>query len=250
MATRLWYIRFLGELLDVNVLYVVTQTEENETDGVLTQIQVDQADVGGGLGASDVRNTFESSTEGSNIFDSTSDGGYLNAPEYFNEEECLDGEEEDSDYIVDMENLIDDIEVYMDDFANFVDMGTDFEGLEEYFQDVEQDINEAYDVDIDDFDSMTDEENETPLKKNLRRERKKKNRNRDPVAEPFYVGQCFTNRNDIRGIEKTLAVESRRQLKIVRNDPERFRVVCEGNNVNSECASGTKKVPPTKKSRM
>ncbi|KAL8265256.1 hypothetical protein R6Q59_023386 [Mikania micrantha] len=100
MAARLWYIRSLGELLDVNVLYagssqpvrssqeitnackrrrlalewcdqnvvkpneVVTQTEENETDGVLTQIQVDQGDVGGGLGASEVGNTFDSSTEG------------------------------------------------------------------------------------------------------------------------------------------------------------------------------------------
>ncbi|GJW39338.1 mutator type transposase [Tanacetum coccineum] len=49
-----------------------------------------------------------------------------------------------------------------------------------------------------------------------------------PVAPKFYIGKEFANRDVAKDLIRTHAVESRRNLHFLRNDPIRIRVVCNG----------------------
>uniref|UniRef100_A0A251UHI7 Putative transposase, MuDR, plant n=1 Tax=Helianthus annuus TaxID=4232 RepID=A0A251UHI7_HELAN len=131
---------------------------------------------------------------------------------------------DDSDFLVDEENAIDHYEVDMQNFRAAVDMNFDEEALANQTEDAEH----IDDFDLDNFDSLSDEENDTTLKKKLREHRKKKRHGNVLVAERFYVGQQFADREQIKKLVKTHAIETRRQLKVVRNDLGRFRVICEG----------------------
>ncbi|KAL8266118.1 hypothetical protein R6Q59_003462 [Mikania micrantha] len=157
--------------------------------------------------------------------------------------------EDESDPLFDHENETEDDD---DDYMDFVDDDIHDEGLEQEIEVDQQKLQDEFDLDIYDFDSLTDEENDCPLKRSLGKIRRKKKMNRDSVNEPFFVGQCFNSREELRLLVKKLVVDSRSQLKICRNDPNRFRVMCEGSNlefkegttegsnVNSEATSGSK----------
>ncbi|KAK1440315.1 hypothetical protein QVD17_06140 [Tagetes erecta] len=82
-------------------------------------------------------------------------------------------------------------------------------------------------LDIDDFDSLS-EDDDPSLKKVVRKLRRQRRRDKDPVSEPFYVGQQFTNKKEISEFVKKFAADSERQLKIKKNDKTRFSVVCDG----------------------
>ena len=53
----------------------------------------------------------------------------------------------------------------------------------------------------------------------------------DQIGDPpFYLGQAFRCKDDIKTVVKNHAVFDRRQLVIDRNDKVTFRVVCKGMN--------------------
>ncbi|KAL8200178.1 hypothetical protein R6Q57_011517 [Mikania cordata] len=135
--------------------------------------------------------------------------------------------EDESDPLFDHENETKDD----DDYMYFVDDDIHDEGLEQETKVDQQKLQDEFDLDIYEFDSLIDEENDCPLKRSLRKIRRKKKMNRDSVNEPFFVRQCFNSREQLRLLVKKLAVDSRRQLKICRNDPNIFRVMCEGSNL-------------------
>ncbi|KAD6453940.1 hypothetical protein E3N88_08646 [Mikania micrantha] len=143
-------------------------------------------------------------------------------------------ESDDEDYLVDEEDLVHDVEVDMDDFRALVVM--------EELDDETFDDNEKINVDHDDFDSLSDEDNDPPLK---RMTKKARNDHKDSIAMPFYVGQSFNNRDVIRALVIKHALESRRQLFIQMNDPKRFRVVCLGKSPIFEQGVGKRNQVPT-----
>jgi len=128
--------------------------------------------------------------------------------------------------VVDKEDMIHDAAADREEFRQSID-----------FQDIdlgEEDV--AYEnLELDDFDSLSDED-DPPLKRSLRRLRKdrRKKHMRDGIASPFYVGQAFSNRKEISDLVKDHAVATRRQLKTVKNESTRFRVVCIGQSPNFE----------------
>ncbi|KAL8211031.1 hypothetical protein R6Q57_005468 [Mikania cordata] len=236
MALPYWSIRELGTSFEYDELYdVVVFTQDTgvftQDGGVVTQKDVEEQvdacnvddedgklgdDEEGELGA-DEEGELGDDEEGNDISD------YI----------LMENEYDDSDFLFDHEMETDED----DDYMHFVDQDID-EGDGE--QDIEVDLQgfeNDFDLDINDFDSLTDEENDNPLKRSLRKERRKKKKKRDVVNEPFFVGQCFHSRDEIRDLVKKLAAESRRQLRICRNDPQIFRVNCDGTNV--EFSGGT-----------
>ncbi|KAK9056764.1 hypothetical protein SSX86_024127 [Deinandra increscens subsp. villosa] len=160
-----------------------------------------------------------------------------------NVDNMIEGEmisDEDSDFLVDEDNMIEDVEVDMADFRAVVDTDTDGDEYDD------GEVDDA--IELDDFDSLSDED-DYPLDRASKKLRKEKKRNRDLIAEPFYVGQVFSNRKEIRDLIVKHAVNTRRQLSIERNDNIRFRVECKGiipvfekgKNIQSDCGGSNRK---------
>lgn len=138
--------------------------------------------------------------------------------------------EEDSNFIVDLDNEIQDYEVDMDEFRAAVDFDVSDDDLGNEKEGNEDEQNEDVEVDLENFDSLSDEDNDTELHRAIRATRKKKKKAKQSGDCPFYLTQTFKNKDEIKALVKTHAVESRRQLMITRNDKVRFRVVCQGVN--------------------
>ncbi|KAD5318223.1 hypothetical protein E3N88_18169 [Mikania micrantha] len=154
-------------------------------------------------------------SQGNEVEDNQSEG---NEVEYDHATEGSD----DSDFIVEDYNEVQAMTVDMDEFRAAVDM--------EFLEDANS-LSESDDglIDGDDFDSLSESETVFSLKKRVRYVKKHKMKHStDLVSCPFYVGQSFSNRDEIKTLVKKHAVDSRRQLYIIRNDPKRFRVVCLG----------------------
>ncbi|KAI3704867.1 hypothetical protein L1987_75096 [Smallanthus sonchifolius] len=113
--------------------------------------------------------------------------------------------DEDSDFIVDEDKLVQDFSVDMDEFRSVVDFDISEEG--------EEIINDEDEVDLDDFDSLSESENDTTLQKAVRSIRKNKKKAKESMDCPFYVGQAFSDRDSIKSLVKKFAIESRRQFR-------------------------------------
>ncbi|XP_071738981.1 uncharacterized protein [Rutidosis leptorrhynchoides] len=149
-------------------------------------------------------------------------------------------EAEDSDYLVDEENQADDIHVDMIDFNLHIDTEVEFMGTsrnqlvltcdnEPIFEDEDLEI-------IDNLnDSATDEDEvDENVKIRARKIRElKKNQlqdlglDHDPKTQ-FLLGQTFGTSREVKDLVNKIAVETRRELKIVKNDLKRVRVICVG----------------------
>ncbi|KAK1419396.1 hypothetical protein QVD17_28563 [Tagetes erecta] len=140
-----------------------------------------------------------------------------------NEDDSDDGLEEsdDEDFFLNEEDKIVDYEVDMEEFRAAVDVN-----IEDNNSLSDGDLLD-FDLDLDDYDSLS-EDDEPPLKKAVRKHRRQRRKGKDKVAEQFYVGHQFFNKAEIRVLVKKFATDSRRQLKIIKNDNKRFRVVCNG----------------------
>ena len=143
-----------------------------------------------------------------------------------------DDDSQDSDYIVDEENYVEEVDVDMEDFRLNIDETVEFMGCKNKDEatdegEIEDDVevlNNEY------FESATDEEDELD---SLRR-RKLKQIRKQAHASPqvyktfFYVGKKFPNRDEVKELVKEHSIETRRELRMEKNDKERVRVVCRG----------------------
>ncbi|XP_035845310.1 uncharacterized protein LOC110933462 [Helianthus annuus] len=111
--------------------------------------------------------------------------------------------------------------------------------MKEYYAEVDADISEQYEeqvdvdeddeqVDLDGFKSLIDSDGDTTLERACRSVRKDKIRSKTSGECPFYLGQSFPDKDNIKMMVKNHAIDSRRQLHITRNDNTRFRVICTG----------------------
>ncbi|KAJ0685047.1 hypothetical protein HanOQP8_Chr11g0400311 [Helianthus annuus] len=129
-------------------------------------------------------------------------------------------EEVEDDRIEDVDNTVVEIPVNMDSF-NY-NVGKD------------QFVDEDFDVDfdLDDFESGSEDEGGDALNLAIKQNRKRKKETKGKCLEeqPFFVGQTFSNKEDIKNMVKLHALRSKRQLVIRRNESYRFRVVCLGVN--------------------
>ncbi|KAK1430109.1 hypothetical protein QVD17_12625 [Tagetes erecta] len=98
-----------------------------------------------------------------------------------NEDDSSDGSE-DEDFILIEEDKNVDVHVDIEDFKAAVDVDVDESNILS-----DGDLLDS-ELDIDDFDSLS-EDDDPPLKKVVRKLRSQMRRGKDPISEPFYVGQ-------------------------------------------------------------
>lgn len=152
-------------------------------------------------------------------------------------------ETDDSDYMDDSENEIYDVQVDMRDFHLHVDKDSEFIGACDN-EDDHEGSNEGLVVeaiDNDDFQSGDDsgDDIETRRERKIRQLQKHANSNVGSIG--FYVGQVFSDSSAVKKMIKRHSVETRRELKIKKNDKKRVRAICMGSCPKlgaSGCGSG------------
>ncbi|GJV67268.1 mutator type transposase [Tanacetum coccineum] len=152
--------------------------------------------------------------------------------EWNEDTDSSDDDSQDSDYIMDEENYVDDVDVDMEDFHYNIDESVEFMGSknrDETFDEVE--IEEDVEVlNNDYFESDSDEENELDRlrKRKLKQIRKQAHASPQVYNTYFYVGQDFPNRDAVKELVKEHSIETRREIRMEKNDKERVRVICKG----------------------
>ncbi|GJT78822.1 hypothetical protein Tco_1045547 [Tanacetum coccineum] len=137
---------------------------------------------------------------------------------------------EDSDYIVDDDNVINEVEVDMQEFYKNIDKDVEWVGPSKSKGKVEvpakMNVEEGYDLDDFDMDIDCDSDVEsTKERKRALRGLRKESKNK---SGEFYVGQEFVDKQQAISLVRSLAVASRRQLYVWKNDKVRVRAVCRG----------------------
>ncbi|GKD27086.1 hypothetical protein Tco_1233300, partial [Tanacetum coccineum] len=142
-----------------------------------------------------------------------------------------DSDEEDSDYIDDEDHMMNEVEVDMKEYLENIDKEVEWVGPSNenvYENEVE---NFEHGINLDDFESASDSENDGKRKKALRKLRREHEANRSgdtDSSDAFYVGRQFTDKKSIKEMVYSVSVATRRQLYIWKNDKHRVRVVCRG----------------------
>ncbi|XP_035844408.1 DNA-directed RNA polymerase II subunit RPB1-like [Helianthus annuus] len=136
------------------------------------------------------------------------------------EETCAENEDEDddSDFLGD-DTAREDVEVDMRDFRLNIDEGID-------------ENNDAVGGSIDE-DVLNDDTLESGSESDLdessaRKKMLKGLRNANEKKSNFYLGQIFGNKVEAKELIKQHAVETKRELRIVKDDSKRLRAVCRG----------------------
>jgi len=85
---------------------------------------------------------------------------------------------------------------------------------------------------------LTTDADEAPLKRAIKNHNRK-NRNWKAVASsPFYVKHTFVEKQEMNDIVVSIAVQTRRQFIFVKDEKQRFSVVCYGKSLGYVCTEG------------
>ncbi|PWA62299.1 reverse transcriptase domain, Reverse transcriptase zinc-binding domain protein [Artemisia annua] len=132
----------------------------------------------------------------------------------------------------DEENDVEEVAVDMENFRLNVDLEAEFHGCDSDngVQDLDVDIDDVFDND--EFISGSEDEDEfdKAMKIRLKRLRKQAQSNTEGRVYKtyFYVGQDFGSAAEVKSLIKRHSIETRREIKIVKNDKERVRAQCFG----------------------
>ncbi|CAI9279938.1 unnamed protein product [Lactuca saligna] len=149
----------------------------------------------------------------------------------FGELESDNDESDDSDFFVDIENILDDINVDMQDFEMNIDKDVEWVGGSSNTVVDEGTQDEALEVINTDFlasDSSSDEGINGQRKKSIRAIQRAHENDEALVSEPFYIFQKFGSAKEFKDKVKLHAIETRRELALEKNDKNRVRWVCKG----------------------
>ncbi|XP_071727511.1 uncharacterized protein [Rutidosis leptorrhynchoides] len=172
-----------------------------------------------------------------------------------NDEEVDEDEEEDSDFVVDEENQVDVIKVDMTEYNLHINNEVEFMVTSHNSPIIPIDNEPEDDADLVLTDNVNDsatDEDETDENVIIRARKIRELKNKqlqvegldhDPKTH-FYLGQTFGTSREVKDLVNKIAVETRRELKIVKNDLERVRIVCLGTNIelgkSSQCDGAEK----------
>lgn len=139
--------------------------------------------------------------------------------------------DDDSDYIVDEDNIVEDVDVDMTDFHLNIDNDAEWVGGAEN-RVVEENIEEP-EVEVLDnetllSDSSEDEGPARQYRKSIKALQRAHENDQAYVSDPFYVHQTFSSASEFKERVKHHAIETRRELEFEKNDKNRVRVVCKG----------------------
>nr|GEZ31011.1 hypothetical protein [Tanacetum cinerariifolium] len=139
---------------------------------------------------------------------------------------------QDSNFIVDEDNLINEVEVNMLEF--YQNINKDVEWVRYYIGNLEvaiqMHVEESYDLDYFDIDIEYDSDIETSSKRKkglraLRREHENNSNQSKNKGSHFFVGKEFVDKKDATSLVTSQDVATSRQLYVWKNDKVRVRVV-------------------------
>ncbi|KAK1427701.1 hypothetical protein QVD17_16394 [Tagetes erecta] len=130
---------------------------------------------------------------------------------------------------VDKENIVEEVVVEMGDNRRSFSNNEQAQVEEE----IESEDSDGFEVDPDGFDSLSDDENDPPLKSTLKKLRKKNAKAIQQSGCPFYLGQSILEKKQIKRLVTAYTVKTRRQLYVLKNDRFIFRVICMGKHPHS-----------------
>ena len=135
----------------------------------------------------------------------------------FGELESDNDESDDSDFFVDIENILDDINVDMQDFEMNIDKDVEWVGGSSNTVVDEGTQDEALEVINTDFlasDSSSDEGINGQRKKSIRAIQRAHENDEALVSEPFYIFQKFGSAKEFEDKVKLHAIETKRELAL------------------------------------
>nr|KAJ0192484.1 hypothetical protein LSAT_V11C800393390 [Lactuca sativa] len=139
----------------------------------------------------------------------------------FGELESDNDESDDSDFFVDIENILDDINVDMQDFEMNIDKDVEWVGGSSNTVVDKGTQDEALEVINTDFlasDSSSDEGINGQRKKSIRAIQRAHENDEALLSEPFYIFQKFGSAKEFKDKVKLHAIETRRELALEKND--------------------------------
>ncbi|GJW29148.1 mutator type transposase [Tanacetum coccineum] len=133
----------------------------------------------------------------------------------------------------DEEESKDDVDVDMEDFEYNIDEELEFMGCRDREQplDIEEgDAEEIEVLDNDYFESASDSDDEGSRlrKRKLKQIRKQAHASEQIYKTYFYVEKEFPNKEDVKSYIKEHSIETKREIRMEKNDNERVRAVCRG----------------------
>ncbi|GJX94638.1 hypothetical protein Tco_0349224 [Tanacetum coccineum] len=149
--------------------------------------------------------------------------------EHGNENGNDEGDVDDAEELVDEEHIIDQLDVNMEGFR-FTVQSEDEGDIDPLRPVVNLNEDDLEVIDYDSFESdVGDDDVNSDRRKALRELKRKGKANGDGnIVNFFYVGQEFPNREEVKNRIRAHALETRRQITIVKNDNVRVRAKCLG----------------------
>ncbi|KAL4555306.1 hypothetical protein LXL04_037922 [Taraxacum kok-saghyz] len=138
---------------------------------------------------------------------------------------------QDSDFIVDEENMLDDPEVDMNDFILNIDDNVEWIGGRGIVEGDKELSNEELEVINNELlvsDSSEEEDCKSRRRNKIRAVERARANDTAMVKDPFYIFQRFSSPEEVKERIYLHAIETRRELEIMKNDKQRIRVTCKG----------------------
>ncbi|KAI3509052.1 hypothetical protein L1887_24076 [Cichorium endivia] len=139
---------------------------------------------------------------------------------------------EDSDFIIDEDNIVDDPDIDMKEFLLNIDEDVEWLGTHETSQVIREESREKDELEVVNNEILlsesSDEGGSNKRKKSIKAIRRAQENSEARVSDPFYVYQTFGSAEELKRKIKKHSVETRREIEIVKNDKNRVRAVCKG----------------------
>ncbi|KAJ0898585.1 hypothetical protein HanRHA438_Chr08g0358501 [Helianthus annuus] len=146
------------------------------------------------------------------------------------DEEESEGSDPDYEY-VEEDNLVYEIEVDMQRFRANVDFTREeLDGSSDGDHDDDRSEEGHVPVDLEDFESGSDENSTLRDKVARKIRRRNKSASKGPNDLPFYIGQLIDDKKKMNQMVKDYALKARRDVFILKNELLSYRVVCFGSN--------------------
>nr|KAJ0192876.1 hypothetical protein LSAT_V11C800410730 [Lactuca sativa] len=136
------------------------------------------------------------------------------------------GDSDDSEFLVDLYNLLDELETNMNEFLLNTDEDIEWVGDLGGSNVKETKTREIDDIQVVNNESSSNEGGSNMRRKSIKAIRRAMENSEARVTDPFYVYQKFTSSRELKDAIRKNVVESRRELDFIKNDKNRVRVIC------------------------
>ncbi|CAI9288182.1 unnamed protein product [Lactuca saligna] len=157
--------------------------------------------------------------------------------------ENQNSEDEDSDFMIDGDNIIEDVEVNMEDFNLIIDTEAEFNGCQSLGGQRNEDSDEEEDVEVidnDELDSLSDDSGDNRKRREMIKELGKQTlcSAGEVHKVAFHIIQKYKAKKELKDKVDLHALETKRNISFTKNDKSRLTTVCDGSVVSNASGVG------------